>query len=247
MAFKIAAAQVASVRGEIEANVAIHAAAMLRAVEHGVTVLVFPELSLTGYEPELAASLAMTPTDARLSPLVDLARRHDIETVVGAPLLNGAEMPALGAIVVTSRGAPKAYRKMHLGGTEPRFFLPGRESLILAALGQKVGLAICADSSRDTHPETYAAQGAGIYATGVFLNAEWYEADAPRLGDHARRFHLLTVMANHGASIGSHESVGRSAIWAPGGALLVQASGTESVLLIASLVDGDWRAELVDL
>src|SRR5262245_53260102 len=57
--FKIAAAQVPSVRGDIDANIAIHAAAMAAAARHGVTVLVFPELSLTGYEPDLAAELAM--------------------------------------------------------------------------------------------------------------------------------------------------------------------------------------------
>lgn len=44
-AFKIAAAQVASIRGDIDANIAAHAAAIEAAAEHEVSVLVFPELS----------------------------------------------------------------------------------------------------------------------------------------------------------------------------------------------------------
>ena len=44
--FRIAAAQVPSVRGDIDANIATHAATMSAAAKHAVSVLVFPELSL---------------------------------------------------------------------------------------------------------------------------------------------------------------------------------------------------------
>src|SRR5215211_6817431 len=98
--FKIAAAQVASVRGDIAGNVATHAAALAAAAKHGVSVLVFPELSLTGYEPDLAAELALTAEDVRLAPLRALARQHGIEAVVGAPRHDGTAKPALGAIII---------------------------------------------------------------------------------------------------------------------------------------------------
>ena len=60
-----------------------HAAAITSAAGRGVSVLVFPELSLTGYEPDLAAELAIEATDARLAPLAALARRHQIAVIVG--------------------------------------------------------------------------------------------------------------------------------------------------------------------
>lgn len=98
-AFKIAAAQVPSVRGDVDGNIATHAAAMAAAAKYEVAVLVFPELSLTGYEPDLAAELAITAGDSRLAPLLALAREHQIEAVVGAPLHYGTAKPALGADV----------------------------------------------------------------------------------------------------------------------------------------------------
>ena len=67
---------------------------MAAAAKHGVAVLVFPELSLTGYERELAAELAMTAADSRLTPLLSLARQHRIAAVVGAPLQSGASSRA---------------------------------------------------------------------------------------------------------------------------------------------------------
>jgi predicted amidohydrolase len=242
--FKIAAAQVASVAGDIDANMEIHAAAIATAARNGVSVLVFPELSLTGYELDLAAGLAIAPTDPKLSSLTDLARRHDIAVAVGAPLRNGRQKPKIGAIVATAQ-CVLAYEKMHLSGSELAFFSSGGQPLVLESRGHRVGVAICADSSHATHPQTYAELGAGIYATSVFLNADWYDSDVPRLAGYAVRFGLLTVMANHAASKGSYESVGKSTVWTPKGAVLVQASGLENALLIATSEDGLWRGQRV--
>src|SRR5262245_28841520 len=96
--FKIAAAQVPSIRGDIATNIVTHAATIAAAAKHGVRVLVFPELSVTGYEPDLAADLAITGMDDRLAPLSALARQHQMEVVLGAPLGDGTTKPALGAI-----------------------------------------------------------------------------------------------------------------------------------------------------
>jgi predicted amidohydrolase len=212
-----------------------------------VTVLMFPELSLTGYEPDLAAELSLTETDSRLALLVGLAGEHQIEVVVGAPLKNGSAKPALGAILISAGGATRTYCKMHLGTSERAFFAAGDTPLAVVVGGHTVGIAICADSSQPSHPQGYAERGADIYAAGVFLNAEWYATDAPRLAGYAARFRMLTVMANQAASVGTYTSVGRSAVWAPGGALLAQAEGTENALVIATEDDAMWRGEVVEI
>lgn len=245
--FRIAAAQVPSVRGDIDANIATHAATMSAAAKHAVSVLVFPELSLTGYEPDLAAALAITAADKRLAPLLALARQHQIAAVVGAPLRNSAGNPALGAILITAGGTTKTYRKIHLGTSEQTYFSPGDAPLAFSAGGQTVGIAICADSSQSAHPKAYADLGATIYAAGVFLNAEWYATDVPRLAGYAARYRMLTVMANHAASVGTYTSVGKSAVWAPGGFLLAQAEGTESALLLATGNNSGWCAEAIGI
>jgi predicted amidohydrolase len=241
--FRIAAAQIVCVRGDVDANIATHAEAMAAAARHGVSLLVFPELSLTGYEPDLAAELAITAGDTRLEALVGIARQHDIEAIVGAPQRHGKEKPKLGAIVITANGVGTSYHKMHLGGSEPAFFSPGDKPCVLAVSGHKVGIAICADSSKPAHAEACAASGADIYATGVFLTAEWYENDVPRLRDHAARYRMLTVMANQAASKGSYMSVGKSAVWSPEGTCLVQASGVENTLLVASRTNDAWQGQ----
>lgn len=243
--FSIAAAQVPSVRGDLDANLAVHATAIEAAARHGVSLVVFPELSLTGYEPDLAADLALTPSDARLGELRRIARDCGVDAVVGLPLRDGPGKPKLGALVIGR--AIQAYHKMHLGGAEPAYFEPGSTRLLMDVDGYKVGVAICADSSCAAHPETYARAGAHVYAAGVFLTSEWYRTDTPRLARYAKRHRFLTVMANQAASVGTYESVGGSTVWNPDGEVLVQARGTEDVLLIARCGNGTWRGEAVAL
>jgi predicted amidohydrolase len=59
----IAAAQSRSVRGDIETNVTIHAGYVRLAANHSCNLIIFPELSLTGYEPDIAADLILDTDD----------------------------------------------------------------------------------------------------------------------------------------------------------------------------------------
>jgi predicted amidohydrolase len=242
--FAIAAAQVASLPGDIERNVSTHANAIAEAAGRGVSAIVFPELSLTGYEPDLAPELAIDSADSRLDPLRALARRHRMAVLVGAPLRNGALKPGLGAILFTSDDAPRHYLKMHLGSGEGPWFEPGAAPLLFTSHDQAIGVAICADASQPSHPQAYADTGASIYAAGVFLNAEWYETDMPRLAGYAAQHRFLVVMANHAASAGTYASMGRSDVWGPDGEPLAQAKGAEACLVIAARRDGAWRGEV---
>jgi predicted amidohydrolase len=165
--------------------------------------------------------------------------------VVGAPLAGDGAKPGLGALLISPGGAVREYRKMHLGGDEPQYFGPGHVPLVFTTGGHTIGVAICADTSQPSHPETCKAAGADIYAASVFLKADWYRTDTPRLARYAVRHRMLVVMANHGASTGALVSVGKSAVWSPGGALLVEAGDDEDALLIAACAAGEWRGELV--
>ena len=244
-AFRIAAVQIASVRGDIDRNLASHVAAIRESAQRRISVLVFPELSLTGYELDLAAELAMTVTDPRLAELSSLARQLQIEIVVGAPLRQVTAKPSLGSIVFAADGTTSTYCKMHLGGSEPNYFTPGDRPFAFAVNGLEIGLAICADTSQSSHPQRYADAGAGIYAASMFLTDEWYRTDAPRLASYAARFQMLIVMANHSASVGTYSSVGKSSVWGPDGALLAQAEGSENSLVIATFGHASWNGEVV--
>src|SRR5690606_14505385 len=81
----LSAAQLAAEPGDIERNVRAHVAAVRAAVAQRADVVLFPELSLTGYEPKRAAELASGPDDLRLDVFQNLADEHDVVICVGLP------------------------------------------------------------------------------------------------------------------------------------------------------------------
>jgi predicted amidohydrolase len=79
----IASGQTVPVRGNVDLNVEEHLRLVHVAAEEHVQVLVFPELSLTGYELDLADDLAFSESDPRLAPLVQAASSWSMTLIVG--------------------------------------------------------------------------------------------------------------------------------------------------------------------
>lgn len=62
---RIAIVQLEPFKGNIEKNIETHLAWIKQAIDKCTDLIVFPELSLTGYEPELAKTLATDQYDQR--------------------------------------------------------------------------------------------------------------------------------------------------------------------------------------
>lgn len=66
---KISIAQIEAIKGDIEKNLDKHLQFIEAASSGQSDLIMFPELSLTGYEPGLAKELATHSMDDRLNPL----------------------------------------------------------------------------------------------------------------------------------------------------------------------------------
>lgn len=245
-ALTLAAAQSISIAGDVPANIARHLTFMRRAVEQGVQLLVFPELSLTGYEPSLAADLAIAPDDAVLAPLREMARELHMTAVVGMPirLAPGAEV-LIGALVLAADGSLAVYSKQHLHPGEEVAFAPGVGGAALEWGDDRVALAVCADFSHASHPRQAAALGANVYAAGVLISEGGYAPDTALLQGYAAEHSMVVLMANHGGPTGGWTCAGRSAIWAADGSLIAAAPGVGDVLVIARRNAGRWSGQQV--
>ena len=109
---KIAVAQIPSLKGDVSANIKSHLLAIEKAGKAGVSYLVFPELSLTGYELELASELAFTIDDKILLPLIESAIKYAICIAVGVPLLANNAIH-IAVIIISDLGDVNSYSKMH--------------------------------------------------------------------------------------------------------------------------------------
>jgi len=244
----IAAAQSISVAGDLAANIVWHQRFMAVAAEQGVELLVFPELSLTGYERGLAAELAVSPDAEVLQPLRDFAREVGVTSVVGMPIrLSDDSSVLIGALVFGADGSLRVYSKQHLHPGEEVAFAPGAGGSMLTIGADTVALAVCADFSHASHAVAAAEQGADLYAAGVLITENGYAPDTALLQGYASTHSMTVLMANHGGATGGWESAGRSAIWASDGSLIVAAHGAGNVMVVARREAGDWRGHIVDV
>ncbi|MRJ21055.1 carbon-nitrogen hydrolase family protein [Pseudomonas haemolytica] len=245
-ALTLAAAQTISIPGDVAANIQRHLAMMRAAAEQGVQLLVFPELSLTGYEPFLAADLAITPESAVLVPLREMARELRLTAVVGMPVRLAPHAGVLiGALVLGADGSVGVYTKQHLHSGEELAFVAGQGGEILAWGDERIALAVCADFSHASHPRRAAEAGATVYAAGVLVSEGGYAADSALLQGYAAEHGMLVLMANHGGPSGGWACAGRSAIWTGDGNLLAAAPGVGDALVIARREDGLWAGQVV--
>lgn len=232
---RIAVAQLSCVPVDIDANVEQMAALAKEAAQLGAELVVYPELALTGYEPD---DLAHDPTrwthpkDPRLTPL----RTAGIATVV-----NGVAATENGPAITTFVFGPDGdllttYRKQHLYAEERWVFTPGNTDGRFELGGVRFGLATCYDNH---FPELTAR--AHDDDCDVLLASSLYGSEAgmteratvyPAIAERDRMF---VALANHVGAAGEWIGCGRSAIWAAGGELLAEADGTSAMVVAADI------------
>ena len=227
----IAAAQPRIVSYDVARNAATHAA-MVRSA--AARVVVFPELSLTGYELD-AALIAVD--DPRLTALRDACAATGSTALVGAPVAGDGDDVHLGIVVVDGEGAAVAYHKMWLGGAEPERFTPGTEPAVLVVDGWRLGLAICKDTGIVQHAADTAALGIDVYVAGVLEKPEDAAVPAERARRIATDHGVWVAIASFAGSTGGgyDHAPGGSGIWAPDGIAVARAGAEPGEIARATL------------
>jgi predicted amidohydrolase len=252
----LAVAQTVPRGGDVEANLEEHLRMAEAAAKEGARLLLFPELSLTGYELELARELAFTLDDPRLEPLAAAARSRELTLVVGAPALVGERLH-IGSLVLAPGRPAELYTKQRLGAfpawvrpggrvppPERTVFEPGQLDPPVQVGGRLGALAVCADVGRPDHVERAAARGASVYLASMFVIPGELADEEARLAGHAKRHAMVVAMANFGGPSGGLDSGGRSAIWSGRGEPLVRlgrSGGGLAVALEGSGAAGGWH------
>ncbi|MEV4417511.1 carbon-nitrogen hydrolase family protein [Catellatospora sp. NPDC049609] len=227
----IAAAQPPVLAYDVVANAAAHAEA-IRAAQ--ARVVVFPELSLTGYELDAPV---LGPDDARLAPIVAACAQAGALALVGAPVPGDAGREHIALLAVDGGGARVAYRKVWVDESENRFS-PGPGPVVIEVDGWRLGLAICRDTRFAEHDAATAALGMDVFVAAVLE----HERDAHVPGERARRViadrgvPVATASFAGGTGGGFDRAAGGSTVWAHDGTVLAEAGREPGGIARATLL-----------
>lgn len=257
----VSAVQYEALEGGIDANVPEHVRLIEDADSHGARLVVFPELSLTGYDlpllrhgnqqggdrregDQLGADQWVTAGDHRLESIREICRRTGITAVVGAPFRERDGTPRLASLAVHPNGTEEAGFKTHLHGDEQSLFEAGpghqapREPLLLDVDGWKIALAVCFDAAHPAHSGAAAAAGADVYAVSALYTQEEGHRLGLHLGARAMDNRMYGVLANLGGRTPLGPSCGLSGFWGPDGLSMQKAGGTGTEVVTAVLRRG---------
>ncbi|WP_247236200.1 carbon-nitrogen hydrolase family protein [Telluribacter sp. SYSU D00476] len=228
---KLCVAQTRPVRGDIEQNIESHQKLIELALSHGATTILFPELSITGYEPELAEALATGPDDHRLDPFQQISDERQVTLGIGVPTRSDKGLH-ISLVVFQPQQDRQLYCKRYLHPDEYPYFVSGTSTTRLSGLHGRMALAICYELSVPRHAEEASRQGASIYLASVAKSVEGVGKAHPRLAEIASTYSMTTLMANSVGYCDTFTCGGRSAIWNSAGKRVGQLDDTSEGLLI---------------
>ena len=244
---KIAIAQCAPALGAMKRNLDMHRDWIAKARATGAKLVVFPELSLTGYYlKDLAGELACAADDDALRPIAEASR--DIDVCAGF-VERGPDARLAIAQGYWSRGKLlHVHRKVYLPTygifDDGRYFGPGdRFDVFTSAIGP-AGIAICEDLWHVSVPYLYSATGATVVLSpasspgrGVAEGGDLGTAESCRLMDrfYAQYLTLYVIFVNR---VGIEDGVafwGGSEVVAPDGTVVARAPDFGEELLVAEI------------
>ena len=247
---RVALAQSSARLGDVKANAAGHLETLDRARRAKADLVVFPELSLTGYTlRDLAEEVALDPHSDPLFRKI-VSRCRGISAVVGFMEERSEEKGIFynSAAFISERRILHIHRKVFLPTNgmfdEARFYAAGREFRTFDTPFGRAGLLICRDflhygssyalysGGADMIICVSAAPGRGVAGGQAFETSRMWELMGEAMSYFSTAF---VIYANR---VGIEDGVtfaGGSYIYGPGGRLLVRASSLEPELLIHRL------------
>ena len=149
---KLALAQISSKRENKEANIQKIEKLTLKAKYQGADLVIFPEMSLTGYVVlDQVYELAETVPGTSTKRIEALAKQTGMHVIFGMPELSEKTQATVfnTAVFVGPKGLIGKYRKMYLPThsvfEEKRYFRPGYEPAAFQTDLGNIGLSICYD------------------------------------------------------------------------------------------------------
>ncbi|NOH35488.1 carbon-nitrogen hydrolase family protein [Vibrio chagasii] len=254
MSVTISLAQIPVVRGNWRENLRQHLKMIEQSSNYNADVVVFPELSLTGYELDLAEELALSLEPSNFEELSRSSVQSEMIIVAGCPLrAPGLSHPTIGAVVCFPDGRVEFYSKQHLHDGEGEFCSAGNVDYVFDVNGHKIALAICADFIEADHSRRAKNLGADVYLASALISENGFVPDSKILSGIASEHGIPVLLSNHISVTGGWETCGKSSVWSSQGELVNSANSKKSGIVLCTIsgcetdlnLTGKWYADSI--
>jgi predicted amidohydrolase len=241
----LASAQTKPKRNNIDANLFDHYRLIEIAAENNADLILFPEMSITGYEQEDAAAQAFSLNDPRIEKLKALAGKKKIVIIAGAPVLLPTGL-FIGSLIFSPNTAVSIYTKQFLHESEIDYFTSSFDyHPVIELRGDQISLAICADIDHPEHPQSAHRTGSTLYLASIFFSPNGIPEAHVKLGSYAQKYSMNILMSNFGGGSWGRPSGGRNAFWNNKGELIAAINNSDSGLLLVEKNNDIWTEKII--
>lgn len=249
MPMKLALAQINTVLGDLDANLQSHLETIRQAKQQGADLVVFPELSLTGYIlQDLTPTVAIhpTPEDPVFKRL--LAAAEGIDVIVGFVHEDTRHRYFIAAAYLSEGQVLHVHHKVYLPTygmfDEGRYFDSGEHIRAFDTRFGRLGMLVCEDFWHASPPYLLWLDGADLL---VFISAspgrglnEENRLESARWVEHINQAYasLFTCFIASTNRVGFEDGInfwGGATVYDPNGELVVKGPYFEEALTIAEI------------
>lgn len=249
MKLNLALAQISTKLGDVQANLAKHLDYIKQAQAQKADLLIFPELSLTGYVlQDLVASVAHKPaeTDPVFKPLLEAS--HNLDLMVGFVDEDSRHRFYIASAYLSGGRVLHVHHKVYLPTyglfDEGRFFAWGDKVRAFDTRFGRVGMLICEDFWHASPPYLLWLDGADIFllssaSPGRGLNDKEKLASARWVERVTKAYaSMFTSFVMHSNRVGYEDGLhfwGGATAFDPNGEELAHGPYNEEALVLAEL------------
>ena len=235
---RICAIQARPFKGAIQANINRHKELVDLATGYKADLAIFPELSLTGYEPTLAKTLAVRQEDERLEEFQRISNEYRMALGIGVPTINDQGV-CISMVFFQPNLPRKTYSKKYLHPDEEEFFVSRQSFFHLDLHNTRIAPAICYELAVAEHAETAFEKGASIYAVSVAKFKSGIDSAIERLEHIAQQYSMTVLMSNCVGKADGQQCAGKTSVWDRKGELIAQLDSTREGLIVYDTQTGE--------
>lgn len=227
---KICLAQSKSEKGQIQVNIENHLKLIKNTIAANSDLIIFPELSITNFEPDLAKDFATDINNPLFNPFQELSNQHQIVIGIGMPTI-AADGLNISMLIFQPNKEKTTYSKQMLHADELPYFVCGNEQVILNIKGKRIAIGICYETLQREHFLNAKQKDIDIYISSVAKPKGGIEKAYNYFPTIASEFETPILMSNCVGYCDNFMSVGQSAVWNKKGELIGQLDNENQGLL----------------
>ncbi|TPN89296.1 carbon-nitrogen hydrolase family protein [Aquimarina algicola] len=228
---KICVAQVKSYKGDVKKNISKHLELIYNTLSYNIDTIFFPELSITGYQPELVDTLHFDINDTIFNEFQNISDAHKVTIAIGVPIKDN-EGIKIGMLIFEPYHDRQVYAKQILHEDEFPYFREGKQQVFIKIKDQTIAPAICYESLQLHHTINAVKEGANMYIASVAKSEDNMNKAINHYANIAQEFSIPVLLSNCIGNCGDFDGVGKSSVWNKEGVLIEQMGKDEEGVLI---------------